>query len=70
VKIITGTSGDDLLETTRHAGDVIRIAISEWHRIVGTNNWARIAEIWQHAVATHPSDEEDIVRVQDDFGRR
>ena len=70
VKVFTGTSNDDLLETPRHACDVVRIAISEWHRIVGTNNWARVAEIWQHAVATHPSDEEDIVRVQDDFGRR
>jgi hypothetical protein len=30
---------------------------------------AIIAEIWQHTDAAQPSDEEDIVRVQDDFGR-
>jgi hypothetical protein len=28
-----------------------------------------IAEIWQHTNADQPSDEDDIVRVQDDFGR-
>jgi mannose-6-phosphate isomerase len=28
-----------------------------------------IAEIWQHTDSNHPSDENDIVRVQDDFGR-
>jgi len=28
-----------------------------------------IAEIWQHTDAAQPSDEDDIVRVQDDFGR-
>jgi hypothetical protein len=28
-----------------------------------------IAEIWQHTDANHPSDEDDIIRVQDDFGR-
>lgn len=29
----------------------------------------RHAEIWQHTDATRPSDEDDIIRVQDDFGR-
>jgi hypothetical protein len=29
----------------------------------------RRAEIWQHTDVNHPSDEEDIIRVQDDFGR-
>jgi mannose-6-phosphate isomerase len=28
-----------------------------------------VAEIWQHTDADYPSDEEDIIRVQDDFGR-
>jgi len=28
-----------------------------------------LAEIWQHTDAQNPSDENDIVRVQDDFGR-
>jgi hypothetical protein len=28
-----------------------------------------VAEIWQHTDPNHPSDEDDIVRLQDDFGR-
>ncbi|MBA4850485.1 phosphoheptose isomerase [Emticicia sp. BO119] len=41
----------------------------ERHRLVGVNEWGIIAEIWQHTDAGNPSDEDDIVRVQDDFGR-
>ena len=41
----------------------------ERHRLIGINEWGIIAEIWQHTDATHPSDENDIVRLQDDFGR-
>ena len=29
----------------------------------------RRAEIWQHTDPNHPSYEDDIIRVQDDFGR-
>jgi hypothetical protein len=41
----------------------------ERHRLVGLEDWGVIAEIWQHTDAAIPSDESDIVRVQDDFGR-
>ncbi|MDO7850424.1 phosphoheptose isomerase [Hymenobacter convexus] len=41
----------------------------ERHRLVGLTGWGVVAEIWQHTNANQPSDEEDIVRVQDDFGR-
>lgn len=39
------------------------------HRLIGLNEWGIIAEIWQHTCVGVPSDEEDIVRLQDDFGR-
>jgi hypothetical protein len=45
------------------------LAQGERHRLVGLDAQAIIAEIWQHTDASHPSDEDDIVRVQDDFGR-
>ena len=50
-------------------GEVIRLQQGERHRLVGLETWGVLAEIWQHTDADHPSDEEDIVRVQDDFGR-
>ena len=50
-------------------GDTVQLMQGERHRLVGLQTWGIIAEIWQHVDAQHPSDEEDIVRVEDDFGR-
>lgn len=50
-------------------GEVIRLEKGQRHRLVGLDGWGMIAEIWQHTDPTNPSDENDIVRVQDDFGR-
>lgn len=50
-------------------GDIIELKQGERHRLIGTTNWGIIAEIWRHTDAENPSDEEDIVRIQDDFGR-
>jgi len=52
-----------------HPGDQIVLKQGERHRLVGLDDWGVIAEIWQHTDASNPSDESDIVRVQDDFGR-
>jgi mannose-6-phosphate isomerase len=49
--------------------DQITLKQGERHRLVGLEDWAVIAEIWQHTDGQHPSDEDDIVRIQDDFGR-
>lgn len=50
-------------------GDVIVLTKGQRHRLVGLKDWGVIAEIWQHTDTAEPSDEEDIVRLQDDFGR-
>ncbi|MEY2703575.1 MAG: hypothetical protein RLY43_2214 [Bacteroidota bacterium] len=52
-----------------NVGDTITLQQGERHRLIGLDDYAVIAEIWQHTNANHPSDEDDIVRVQDDFGR-
>jgi mannose-6-phosphate isomerase len=52
-----------------NVGDTIILQQGERHRLIGLDDYAVIAEIWQHTDANHPSDEDDIVRVQDDFGR-
>ncbi len=49
--------------------DQIKLEKGERHRLIGLDNWGVVAEIWQHTDAQNPSDEDDIVRVQDDFGR-
>ena len=50
-------------------GQQVRLAQGERHRLTGLEDYGIVAEIWQHT-NTVPSDEEDIVRVQDDFSRK
>jgi mannose-6-phosphate isomerase-like protein (cupin superfamily) len=52
-----------------NVGDTLTLQQGERHRLIGLDNYAVIAEIWQHTDVNHPSDEDDIIRVQDDFGR-
>ena len=75
-KVIDGKAGVVVSKTndqspvkTLDLGDTVRLAQGERHRLVGLEDWAIIAEIWQHTDPEHPSDEDDIVRVEDDFGR-
>jgi mannose-6-phosphate isomerase-like protein (cupin superfamily) len=51
------------------SGNQIKIKQGERHRIVGLKNSAIIAEVWQHTDFKNPSDENDIIRLEDDFGR-
>jgi len=69
VKIVKGDDGATLQEIVSQPGDVVRIPQGQWHRLVGLDTWGRVAEIWEHTDATQPTDENDIVRVQDDYGR-
>lgn len=65
------TSDTDEEKETRHLqiGDVIQLKQGERHRLIGLDGWGILAEIWRHTDAENPSNEDDIVRVQDDFGR-
>ena len=38
------------------------------HRLIGLEDYGVVAEIWQHTDPV-PSNEDDIIRVKDDFGR-
>ncbi|MFD2201613.1 phosphoheptose isomerase [Shivajiella indica] len=70
-KVAVATSLTDE-ETEQHLlkiGDKIKLKQGERHRLIGLDDWGIVAEIWQHTDALNPSDEEDIVRLQDDFGR-
>lgn len=56
-------------ETMYKAGDRISIKNGERHRLVGRNGWGLVAEVWVHDDKNNPSDENDIVRVEDCYGR-
>lgn len=67
--VITSETDDEGKLKELNTGDTIRLAQGQRHRLVGLDGWGIIAEIWQHTDVANPSNEEDIVRVQDDFGR-
>ena len=50
-------------------GDQIKLKQGERHRLIGLDDYCLVSEIWQHTDKDNPSNEDDIVRVQDDFGR-
>lgn len=67
--VATSDDDDEKEITTLLVGDIIQLKQGERHRLIGLDNWGIVAEIWRHTDAENPSDEDDIVRVQDDFGR-
>jgi mannose-6-phosphate isomerase-like protein (cupin superfamily) len=50
--------------------EVVSLQQGERHRLIGTKGWGVVAEIWMHTDPNHPSDEADIVRLQDDYSRK
>ena len=75
-KLIAGTAGVITSDTDEEkgivnlaVGDIIQLKQGERHRLIGLDGWGIIAEIWRHTEKNNPSNEDDIVRVQDDFGR-
>ena len=75
-RVISGPVGvirsfDDVQKTmiTHQKGDVITLKKGERHRLIGLDTWGVVAEFWQHTDAMSPSNEDDIVRLQDDYAR-
>ncbi len=76
-KLIAGRAGviksddDDEKEVILlEPGDSVELKQGERHRLIGLDQWGIVAEIWRHTDIENPSDEDDIVRLQDDFGRK
>lgn len=51
-------------------GESIDLGRGVRHRLIGTEGWGLVAEIWVHTDSDNPSSESDIVRVQDDYARK
>lgn len=62
---------DDEPEAVRTlaTGEIIQFDVHVRHRLIGLEGWGIVTEIWQHADSSNLSDESDIVRISDDFGR-
>jgi len=76
-KLIEGEAAYIKSDTDKE-GDTCRLELNstltlltgERHRLIGLDNWGIIAEIWQHTEPGCPSDEDDIVRLSDQYGRK
>lgn len=70
-RIMTSDNDEESMIEVLHKGDVVQLAKGTRHRLIGSESqWGIVAEIWQHTDPDNPSDEEDIIRLQDDFGRK
>lgn len=70
--VAVGLSHDDTEreKVTLQKGETISLQQGQRHRLIGLENWGVVAEIWEHSDSQNPSNEADIVRLQDDFGRK
>lgn len=69
VGVMTSESDKEGEKKILQTGEIIELKKGERHRLIGLQDWGVIAEIWRHTDPGNPSDEDDIIRVQDDFGR-
>jgi len=69
IKVATNLTDEEVTPKTYQNGEVIVLQRGERHRLIGDDNYGVVTEIWQHTDPSQPSDESDIVRLQDDFGR-
>jgi mannose-6-phosphate isomerase-like protein (cupin superfamily) len=66
-KSMTDDEGERVIA---HPGDVVQFAKGERHRLNGIEgSFVVVAEIWQHTDTDAPSNEVDIIRLQDDYAR-
>ena len=69
VGVVTSLTDEEGELQVLKPGELITLQQGQRHRLIGSSEWGVLAEIWQHTDENIPSTEEDIVRVQDDFGR-
>lgn len=66
---ISSTDVQPAVPVILRAGETIELDKGERHRLVGLENWGVVAEIWIHTDSENNSDENDIIRLQDDYAR-
>ena len=70
IAVMTSHTDEENIRHTLKVGDIIKLKQGERHRLIGLDDWGIVAEIWQHTDPSNPSDEDDIVRLQDDYSRK
>ena len=66
IRSLTNFENDLIL---KKEGEIVHFKPQERHRLVGLDKIGVVAEIWIHTDLNNLSDENDIVRINDDFNR-
>ncbi len=69
VLVNTGSDASQLTSKTLEEHERISLKQGQVHQLVGLENWGVVVEIWKHTDPNNPSNEDDIVRVHDKYGR-
>ena len=69
IEVVKSHDNVEREKETLRKNDIIMLDQGVRHRIIGTDKYAIISEIWIHTDSNNLSDEDDIVRIQDDYGR-
>ena len=70
VQVITSETDMEYEKHSLKKGDILKLKQGTRHRLVGLEDWGLVAEIWQHTDPNNQSDEDDIIRLQDDYSRK
>jgi len=70
VLVSLGDEPERVEDRWRRPTEVIEVDCGKVHRLAAPGqSWGLVAEFWQHTDPRNPSDEEDVVRYDDDYGR-
>lgn len=69
VGIIASLNDTESPHISFEAGKIRQFEPGERHRLIGLDNWGVVAEIWQHTDPNESSNENDIIRLSDSYGR-
>lgn len=69
VGVITSETDEPTTVRKLVSGSEIAFGAQIRHRLIGFESYGVVAEFWRHIDFKNPSNEADIIRVQDDFGR-
>ena len=69
IGVVTSETDIEDKKQVLKTGETVKLKQGLRHRLLGLDDWGMVAEIWQHTDTNNPSDEEDIIRLQDDYSR-